>query len=60
MAIRCANCRAHFSNDEITRGRPPMHPWPLTPAGQKAVQDNQQRGGSHYACPGCGNHSLEG
>ncbi len=58
MAIRCANCRAYFTADEILRGRRLTHPWPLTPAGHKAVHDNQQRGNSH-ACPGCGNHSLE-
>ncbi len=59
MAIRCANCRAYFTTDEIKRGRPLPHPWPLTPLGTKALQENQQRGNS-YACPGCGNHSLEG
>lgn len=60
MAIKCANCRGYFSPDEVTRGRQLAHPWPLTPAGQKAVHDNQQRGGAHHACPGCGNQSLEG
>jgi len=59
MAIRCANCQAYFSTDEVTRNRPPNHPWPLTQAGEKAVHDNQVRGGVHYACPGCGNRSLE-
>jgi DNA-directed RNA polymerase subunit RPC12/RpoP len=58
MAIRCANCRGYFSQDEITRGKPPGHPWPITPAGAKVIGENLQRSGDQWPCPACGHRAL--
>jgi DNA-directed RNA polymerase subunit RPC12/RpoP len=58
MPVRCANCRGYFSQDEIVGGKPPRHPWKLTPAGEQALHDNQLRGGDHYPCPACGHRTL--
>jgi hypothetical protein len=58
MAIRCGNCRQYFTTDEIVRGKPPMHPWRVTPEGEQAVAANLARGGEHYPCPTCGARAL--
>jgi len=58
MAIGCKNCGAHFTTDEIMRRKPPMHPWPLTPVGQRILDENVARGDDQWACPECGRKTL--
>jgi ribosomal protein S27AE len=58
MATRCANCGGYFSAGELARSKPPAHPWQLTRPGEKALYENQQRGGQHPQCPNCGQQTL--
>lgn len=58
MAIKCGNCGGHFTTDELANRRRPLHPWPLTASGLRALAANQQRPGNHLPCPDCGQQTL--
>lgn len=58
MAIQCANCRGYFSDSELSRAKPPLHPWPVTPLGAKRIEENTRTGGVHWPCPACGHRAL--
>lgn len=59
MAIKCGNCGGFFTTDELAKRKPPLYPWSLTPAGQRVLAENHQRGtGDSYPCPGCGQRTL--
>ena len=58
MAISCKNCGSHFTEDEMLRSRPPLHPWALTPVGERVLRENEANGGDPRPCPQCGCHTL--
>lgn len=58
MVIGCKNCGSHFTHDEMVRLKPPPHSWPLTPAGQRALDENRTAGRDQSPCPTCGCRTL--
>jgi len=60
MAIKCGNCGGHFTPMEIQQRLRPRYPWSLTPPGQRALFENQQRGSTQPPCPECGQLTLLG
>ena len=57
-AIGCKNCGSYFTDDEMARLKPPMHPWPLTAVGQRIYDENRALGQDQVACPRCGCRTL--
>jgi len=55
---RCKNCGGCFTDAEMSQRRPPIHPWQLTPVGQRVAAENQAMGGDPRPCPECGNRTL--
>lgn len=60
MAIKCGNCGGHFTETEIQQRPRPRYPWNLSPAGQRVLMENQQRGSNQPPCPECGQRTLLG
>ena len=58
MAIGCRNCGAYFTPDEIARGKPPLHAWPLTRLGQQTQDANIANQTNQAPCPRCGRLTL--
>lgn len=58
MIVSCKNCGSHFTADEMRLRRPPLHPWKLTPAGQRVALENERAGGDPRPCPVCGCKTL--
>lgn len=38
--------------------KPPLHPWKLTPDGERVLRENEARGGDNPPCPECGHRTL--
>jgi DNA-directed RNA polymerase subunit RPC12/RpoP len=58
MAIGCKNCGSHFTHDEMMRLKPPAHAWPLTPTGQRILDENRSANKDQSQCPTCGCRTL--
>jgi hypothetical protein len=58
MLITCKNCTAFFTRDELTRLKPPVHPWPLTAWGERTLAENVATGDDKWPCPTCGQGTL--
>jgi hypothetical protein len=57
VLVGCKNCGAYFTQDEVQRRKPPVHPWPLTETGARRLAENTTRG-VDVSCPGCGQNTL--
>jgi hypothetical protein len=57
MLVSCKNCGGSFNEGELAQLKPPMHPWALTPVGQRALAMNNANG-AHLLCPKCGQNTL--
>ena len=54
----CKNCGGHFSGAEVLKRKPPVHPWPLTPVGERVLGENAAAGTPGAQCPNCGQRTL--
>lgn len=58
MMTSCKNCGGHFTDTEMAQRQPPMHPWRLTPVGERVLGENLTNGGDVRKCPNCGCQTL--
>ena len=57
MLVGCKNCGGYFTSEELQKRKPPVHRWPLTPAGARILAQNDANG-ANVPCPGCGQNTL--
>lgn len=57
MLVGCKNCGGYFTERELQLRKPPVHPWTLTPVGQRMLAQNTERG-ANLPCPKCGQNTL--
>jgi len=56
--LRCGNCKSFITAQELAMRKPPLHPWKLTPDGERTARENEARGGENPQCPECGHRAL--
>ena len=57
-AIVCKNCGGYFTEDELAKRKPPVHPWTLTATGERILAENRESGQDQFLCPNCGRGTL--